>query len=141
MVDIAYSVRMIGWIQEPRKGIPPHPPISRRIFLRKTVLKLITNTVTGDFATSVLALSPAFDRRVHGATDGPETYLAAVPFLRRAPYVLAFGMMTGAMTGVFHNIMALVCVGFCHSSPTLWPDIWGRWGDAYTVRKLWGCVC
>ena len=141
MVDIAYSVRMIGWVQEPQNGIPPRPPPSRRVFLRKTAIKLIINTVIADFATSALALSPAFDRRVHDATDGPETYLAAVPFLRRAPYVLAFGMMSAAVAGILHNVLALVCVGLCHSSPTLWPDVWGRWGDAYTVRKFWGCVC
>jgi len=141
MVDIAYSGRMVGWVQEPQNGIPPHPPPSRLVFLWKTFSKLIINTVIADFATSMLALSPAFDHRVHDATDGPETYLAAVPFLRRVPYILSYGVMMGAGTGVLHNVMALVCVGLGHSSPTLWPDIWGRWGDAYTVRKLWGCVC
>jgi len=140
MVDIAYSVRMVGWIQEPRNGIPPHPPPSRRTFLWKTFLKLIINKILADFATSVLALSPAFDRRVHDPTDGPETYLSAVPLLRRAPYVLSYGVMMGTGAGVVHNAMALVCVGIFHSSPTLWPDIWGRWRDAYTLRKLWGYV-
>ena len=141
VVDIAHSVRMVGWVQEPQNGIPPHPPPSRRMFLRKTFLKLIVNTVIVDFATSVLALSPAFDHRAHDATDGPETYLAAVPLLRRVPYVLSYGMMMGTGTSVLHNAVALVCVGLGHSSATLWPDMWGRWGDAYTVRKLWGCVC
>jgi len=140
MVDIAYSVRMVGWIQEPRNGIPPHPPPSRRMFLRKTFLKLLINIILCDFTTSVFALSPAFDYRVHDPTDGPETYLAAVPLFQRAPYVISFGIMVGTTLGVIHNVVALVSVGFFHSSPTLWPDIWGRWGDAYTVRKLWGYV-
>jgi len=39
-----------------------------------------------------------------------------------------------------HNFMALVCVDLGCSSPTLWPDIWGRWGEAYTVRKLLGLM-
>jgi len=138
MVDIAYSVRMVGWIQEPQNGIPPHPPPSRRTFLWKTFLKLIINNIIADFSTSALALSPAFDRRVHDPSDGPETYLSAVPLLHRAPYILSYGIMMGTGTGVVHNIMALVCVGIFRSSPTLWPDIWGRWGDAYTLRKLWG---
>ena len=140
MVDIAYSPRMIGWVQEPRNCMPPHPPPSRRTFLRKTFLKLVANAVITDFATSVLALSPAFDHRLHDPTDGPETYLAAVPFLRRVPYILSYGIEVGASMSVMHNAIALVCVGLGHSSPTLWPDIWGRWRAAYTVRKLWGCV-
>ena len=140
MVDIANSVRMIGWIQEPQNGIPPRPPPSRRTFLQKTFLKLIVNTVTADFMTSALALSPVFDYRVHAPTDGPETYLAAVPLLRRVPYILAWSIGTGASACAIHNFTALVYIGLGFSSPTLWPDMWGRWRDAYTVRKLWGYV-
>ena len=138
MLDLAYSVRMVGWVQEPRNGIPPHPPPERRTFLWKTFLKLIMNTIILDFSGSVLALSLAFDHRVHDPTDGPETYLAAVPLFRRAPYVLSYGVMMGTFVGVVHNIAALLCVGFWYSNPTVWPDIWGHWGDACTVRRLWG---
>ena len=130
MVDIANSPRMIGWVQEPQTGIPPHPPPSRKKFLRKTFFKLITNTVIIDFTKSVLAHSPAFDYRSHDPTDGPETYLAAVPLLRRIPYVLSYGIQMGASISAAHNVMALVFVGLRQSSPTLWPEIWGRWADA-----------
>ena len=140
MVDIAYGVRMVGWVQEPRNGIPPHPPPSRQTFLWKTFLKLIMNSIIIDFTTSVFALNPAFDHRLHDPTDGPETYLAAVPLLGRVPYILSYGIKMAAVVGAMHNVMALVGVGLCYSSPTLWPDIWGRWRDAYTVRKLWGYV-
>jgi len=140
MVDIAYSVRMIGWVQEPRDSMPPHPKHSRRTFLWKTFLKFIVNTAVTDFMESVHAPSPAFDHRLHDPTDGSEAYLAAVPLLRRVPCVLAFGIGVGTGMSAIHNFMALVCVGLGYSSPALWPDIWGRWGDAYTVRKLWGYV-
>jgi len=138
MLDIAYSVRMVGWVQEPRNCLPPRPPPSRRTFLRKTFLKLIMNFLITDLATSIMALNPAFDNRAHDPTDGPETYLAAVPLMYRAPYVLTYATGVSISISGMHNALALVCVGFGHSSPTLWPDIWGRWGDAYTVRKLWG---
>jgi len=139
-VDIAYSVRMVGWVQEPRDCLPSHPPPSRRMFLQKTSLKLIINVFIIDFTTSLFALNPAFDHRVHDPTDGPETYLAAVPLLRRVPYVLSYGIMVRAGIVAAHNVVALVCVCLGQSSPTLWPDMWGHWGDAYTVRKLWGYV-
>ena len=140
MVDLAYSVRMVGWVQEPQNCMSPHPPPSRRTFLWKTLLKFIANAVVADLTSSVFALSPTFDNRVHDPTDGPETYLAAVPLLRRVPYILAFCIGAGASMGAMHNAMALVCVGLGRSTPTVWPDIWGSWRDAYTVRKLWGCV-
>ena len=138
MVDIAHSPRMIGWVQEPQGCIPPHPPPSRRTFLWKTFFKFIMNTVTADLMTSTLALSPAFDSRVHDPSDGPESYLTAVPLFRRVPYILAWSFGTGASMCASHNATALVCVGLGHSSTTVWPDMWGRWRDAYTVRRLWG---
>ena len=139
MLDIACGMRMIGWVQEPRNRMPPHPLHSRRTFFQKTFQKLILNIVIADLTTSLLALSPPFDYRVHDPADGSETYLAAVPFLRRIPYVLTWAIGTGASVSTTHNAVALVCVGL-GSNPTLWPDIWGSWGDAYTVRKLWGYV-
>jgi len=140
MFDIACSMRMIGWVQEPRNSMPPHPPPSRRTFLQRTFLKLIVNIVISDLATSALALSSPFDYRVHDPTDGPETYLAAVPFLHRVPYVVAWLIGMGTSISTTHHAGALVCVGLGHSSPTLWPDIWGNWADAYTIRKFWGYV-
>ena len=140
MVEIANGVRMIGWVQEPQGCMPPHPPPSRRTFLWKTFFKLIKNTITADLMTSALALTPAFDNRVHDPTDGPETYLAAVPLLWRVPYIMAWSIGTGALACAIHNITALVCVGLGNSNPTLWPDLFGHWRDAYTLRKLWGYV-
>ena len=138
MVDIAYSFRMIGWIQEPQGCMQPHPPPSRRTFLWTTSLKLIRNALLADFMVSALSWDPAFDSRVHDPADGPETYLAAVPLLRRVPYTLTWCFSAGASISAIDNAMALVYVGLFGSSPTLWLDIWGRWRDAYTVRNLWG---
>lgn len=140
MFDIAYSVRMVGWVQEPQNYLPPHPPPSRRTFLCKTFLKLIVNLLLADISSLLYVGNPAFDTRLHDPADGPETYLAAVPLLHRVPCVLGYGFTISVGLCAVHNIVALVCVGLCLSSPTLWPDIWGNWGDAYTVRRLWGYV-
>ena len=140
MVDIAHSSRMVGWVQEPRDCLPPHPPPSRLSFLGYTLSKFIVNVVLFDLVTSVFAQNPVFDSRVHAPTDGPETYLAAVPLFRRVPYALAFALWTAIPIQIIHNVGALVIVGIGCNSPTLWPDVWGRWRDAYTLRKLWGCV-
>ena len=140
MLDIAHSTRMVGWVQEPRDCLPPPPPPSRLPFLGKTLLKFITNFVLLDLLTAAFAQNPVFDPRVHDPTDGPETYLAAVPLLRRVPYALIFALWIAVWFKLVHNIAALVCVGTGYDSPTLWPNMWGNWGDAYTLRKLWGCV-
>ena len=141
MLEITHSPRMVGWIQEPRDNLPPHPPPSRPTFLWKTSIKFIIYAfLVPDLVSLILGQTPAFDSRLHDPTDGPEAYLAAVPLLRRVPYVLAYGRIAQATISTPYNLFALLCVGFGLSSPTLWPDMWGRWGDAYTVRKLWGYV-
>ena len=131
MFDIAQNVRMIGWVQEPRKRLPPPPPPSRRTFLWKAFLKLIVSTVLQDILTLVLAQNPVFDPRMHSPTDGPETYLAALPLLHRVPYVLTIALLIATPFNIIHNIEALVCVGLGFTSPV---------ADTYTLRKILGYV-
>ena len=139
-IDLAYSLRMVGWVQEPQ-GLPPRPPPLRRTFLWKTFLNFIVNVfLISDLTTLVIGQTPVFDSRLHDPTDGPETYLAAVPFLRRVPYVAALLVFIASTMCACHQFLALVCVGLGGSSPTLWPDNWGSWGDAYTVRGFWWYV-
>ena len=140
MVDLKHSVRMVGWVQEPRDCLPPPPPPSRKTFLWKTFLKFVAYVVLLDLFKLMFVQNPVFDPRTHDPTDGPETYLAALPLLRRAPYVLGFGLWIALSFKTVQSFWALVCVGLAGSSPTLWPDMWGRWRDAYTLRKLWGYV-
>ena len=140
MFDIAHNVRMIGWIQEPRDSLPPPPPPSRKTFIRKAFLKLLVSAALQDLLTLMLVQNPVFDPRVHDPTDGPETYLAALPLLRRVPYILTIALSVATPFNISHNIEALMSVGFGLSSPALWPDLFGRFGEAYTLRKFWGYV-
>ena len=134
MLDLTYSVRMVGWVQEPRNCLPLPPPPSRRKFLWKTFRNFIFNAIILDLIT----LPP----RYPALNSGPENTLGEVPFLRRLPYVLVFGFrLRHAVIDYVQRIAALVCVGLGHADPTLWPDMMGRWSDAYTVRKFWGYVC
>ena len=133
MLDLTYSPRMVGWVQEPRGYIPPPPPPSRRKFLWKTLGKFIANAIIVD----LLTLFPRYP-----ASDSvPENTLGEVSVLRRFPYIVALCCTLAHGIDLVHNLAALVCVGLGGSSPTLWPDMMGRWRDAYTVRKFWQYVC
>ena len=130
MLDLSTSIRMVGWVQEPRDCLPPPPPPSRRTFLWKTLLKFIFTAAIIDL-TTLLPQSPALESR-------PETTLGEVQFLRRLPYVLVFGCRLGVGVNYLQSVVALICVGLGCSNPTLWPSMMGRWRDAYTVRRFWG---
>ena len=141
MVELAYNFRMVGWVQEPRDHLPPHPPPSRLTFVRNAFLKLIVNIIILDLVTLLFAQNPAFDSRLHDPTDGPETYLAALPLLHRVPYAVGSVVRLAASVSVIWDTFGSVPVVLGVWSPTLWPNIWGSWRDAYTVRRLWGYVC
>ena len=140
MFDISHNVRMVGWVQEPRDSLPPPPPPSLRKFIRGAFIRLILSAALQDLLTIAVSQNPVFDPRVHDPTDGPETYLAAVPLLRRIPYTLVVALLIITPFNISHNAEGLVLVGLGFWSPTLWPGLWGRWGDAYTLRKFWGYV-
>ena len=124
MLDLAYNTRMLGWIQEPRGYLPPHPQPSRRTFLWKTSPKFIINAfLVPGLLTLILGQTPVFGSRLHDPTDGPETYVAAAPLLRRVPYVFSYGDWAATWMIAGHNLVSLVCVGLGRSSPTLWPDM------------------
>ena len=93
--------------------------------------------VLSDLGIRVLAQSQAFDSRVHDPSDCPETSdLIAVPFLRRTIHIWAHSNGISSGITILQNGFALVYVGLGGSSPTSLPEVWGRWGDAYTVRRF-----
>jgi len=40
----------------------------------------------------------------------------------------------------FHSVLAVVAVGTGLYEPRLWPGPFGRWKDAYTIRRFWEYV-
>ena len=141
MLDITHSPRMVGWVREPREHLPPHPPPSRPAFLWKTFAKFLVNAfLIPELLALMLSQTPQFGSRLHDSTDRPEISLAGVPLLHRVPYALAHIIRTASAISAPHNFLAFVFVGLGLSDPTLWPDMWGRWEDAFTIRKIWGYV-
>ena len=111
------------------------------MFLLGASLKLITNLIIVDLVGSVTARSPPSNSHLpHDSINFLNVVFSVAPLLRHAPFVVGLAVVTGAALEATHNLAALVFVGLGLSSPTLWPDVLGHWGDAYTVRKLWGYV-
>lgn len=50
---------------------------------------------------------------------------------------LNYAAIYGGMNGYFYALAAIsVAVGY--SEPEQWPDFYGKWCDAYTLRRFWG---
>ena len=50
----------------------------------------------------------------------------------------AWLVMTYSVLKVYYVSTSLVAVALHTSRPEDWPDLFGSWKDAYTVRRLWG---
>ena len=50
----------------------------------------------------------------------------------------AWLVMTYSVLKVYYVSASLVAVALHTSRPEDWPDLFGSWKDAYTVRRLWG---
>lgn len=52
--------------------------------------------------------------------------------------LLAWLVMTYAILKMYYEVASLLAVGLGISRSEDWPDMFGNWSDAYTVRRLWG---
>ena len=62
--------------------------------------------------------------------------------LQRHPLLQCFNMAaipTQLYDGLtcLHSVLAVVAVGTGVHEPRLWPGPFGRWKDAYIIRRLW----
>ncbi|RDX42847.1 hypothetical protein OH76DRAFT_1458595 [Lentinus brumalis] len=59
-------------------------------------------------------------------------------FLLHSWNLLVFGVMTYAILKMCYEVKSLLAVGLGLSRPPDWPDLFGKFSDAYTVGRLWG---
>ena len=53
---------------------------------------------------------------------------------------LVWLVMTYAILKLYYVLGSLLAVALGISRPEVWPDTFGKWEDAYTLRRLWGYV-
>jgi hypothetical protein len=139
MMDLAFSPRRVGWVQEPRQTLPRHPTCSRWRFIWSRILYALVNVVLLDLAISYEAGNPSFDTRLHRPeTIGPSAYMAARSLWSRLPDIVAW---TAAMVNgvcLTHTVIAIPSVMLGLSEPGDWPAMFGPFRDMYTVRRFWG---
>lgn len=51
--------------------------------------------------------------------------------------VARFGSLVGTIA-MQYSLLAATFVALGISPPRDWPELYGRWSDAYTVRRFWG---
>ncbi|KAH9937777.1 membrane bound O-acyl transferase family-domain-containing protein [Epithele typhae] len=120
--------RLIGWNAQ----VPNVPPAttSKALFFRRRVLQLLSSAFLVDLTESFV-----YPYR-HFYDDPPPPGLAG--YVLRSGTTFVWLVMTYAILKMFYNIASILAVALYLSEPQDWPDTFGSWKDAYTLRRLWG---
>jgi len=126
------SPRAIGWAHEPRHVFPPHPPENQQRwdFLKRQSLSALIYFVIMDSIHTWTLLSPPFQRNGISLASG-------IYPIRLMNTVLFFANIW-AYSSFVYTLGSVVVVALHITEPSEWPPLFGRWSDAYTVRRFWG---
>ncbi|TFY56426.1 hypothetical protein EVG20_g8926 [Dentipellis fragilis] len=128
-----FGPRSVGWSDQVA-NIPARPRISRWAFVRSHLLWMAWCLFLVDIAQTYQHTHPDLFHRpgetlVSVGADG---------YIMRCVNVVSTMSTVYAMINVHYSVCAIAAVSLGLSGPADWPNVSGRWADAYTVRKFWG---
>lgn len=124
--------RGVGWTHEPKSVLPSHPNLTRGQFLASRLLRLAAIVLTSDVAHIMVRANPFL------AKTAPPFVQQPWPWRFWSIFLIAVTQWCGL--SIMHTFCSIVFVGSGLSTPDLWPNTFGKWGDAYTIRRFWGYV-
>ncbi|KAJ4473029.1 membrane bound O-acyl transferase family-domain-containing protein [Lentinula aciculospora] len=127
----AYTMRGVGWNYQVR-GVPLPSRISRPRFLGCTALRVVASYLLLDFAQCSMQAIPFFENPQPDATMRSQSYHHQVFYM-----AICFTVPYGALRYYYYS-GAFLAVLTHYSSQEDWPDLFGNWFDAFSVRNVWG---
>ncbi|KAI6164408.1 hypothetical protein EDD17DRAFT_1474585 [Pisolithus thermaeus] len=130
-LNVVYSPRAIGW-SFMNSVVPVEPRHQTRAsFIASRLRWLLSHYLLLDVATLYMRCNPVLSSRASIASQG---------YIMQCLNVAVACCQYYAMLTCMHCAAAVLAVGLNLSKPQAWPQLFGRWKDAYTIRKFWGCV-
>jgi len=129
-LQLLCNPRGVGWAHEPRSTLPPHPNLTRLQFLTSRFLRLAIRMLMNDIGQIMIRADPFLAR---GAPPS-----AQQPWLWRFWSVSLVVFTQWCALSIAHTSCSIVFVASGLSTPDSWPDTFGKWRDAYTLRRYWG---
>ncbi|KAI0718586.1 membrane bound O-acyl transferase family-domain-containing protein [Cerioporus squamosus] len=131
---IIRNYRLIGWNVQ-TANVPPPFKGTRAQFLLRRFLQFLWSFALTDLTES--HVYPYYHLYVPGPTD-PPLPTGFNGFFLRSWNLFVWLAMTYAILKMYYEAASLVAVGLGLGRPEDWPDMFGNWSDAYTLRRLWG---
>ena len=112
-------------------NIPTVEPVRWKYLVRKT-RQLLVNLLVLDAIHTYKFLDPVASVDIDKVVP-----FTAQPYTRRALLSLLAGAQVYHSLSLQYNVVAFVVVALGIQEAQLWPDFFGSFRDAYTIRKFW----
>ena len=112
--------------------LPPLPSHNRWEFLIRRTRQILWNLFLADIGQTYQLVNP-----LYSLTGEEARSLWAQGYVVGLLNILARIAVQWAMFNVGYNLMSMAGVGIMLQEPRVWPDVFGHWKDAYTVRRFW----
>ncbi|OCH92794.1 hypothetical protein OBBRIDRAFT_412427 [Obba rivulosa] len=127
-----HSLRGVGW-NWVVANIPPPPKSPRWNFVREQLFRAVRCFLLLDLARSYMYLDPLFS-----LTGADARSITSQGYALCCLNIIAWGYTPYGMVNLQYSLLADVHVGLSYSDSQDWPDPFGAWSDAYTIRCFWG---
>ncbi|KAI6165132.1 hypothetical protein EDD17DRAFT_1754332 [Pisolithus thermaeus] len=131
LFSMTSSPRGIGWSFRVKHGVVPVKPCHR------TRLSFIASRLRWLFSHYFL-LEAALLYTRYNPVYLSEASVTSQGYILQSLNVAAIPCQMYALITCVHSTLAVLAVATHFSEPQAWPQPFGRWRDAYTVRRLWG---
>ncbi|KAI5980353.1 hypothetical protein EDC04DRAFT_3152737 [Pisolithus marmoratus] len=128
---MSISLRGIGWSFEANHSIPAIEPhhLTRKAFVISRLHRIFVYFLLVEAGLLYFRCNPVFS--------------SEAPLLSQG-YFLGWINVTLLLWGTYaglnrvYSVVAVIAVGTGLHEPRLWPPPFGKWKDAYTIRRFWG---
>ncbi|KIK45418.1 hypothetical protein CY34DRAFT_78074 [Suillus luteus UH-Slu-Lm8-n1] len=122
------SPRGVGWNHQV-KNLTEHSAKSRQEFVLSRLTSAARHFMWFDLAQFYIKHNPAYKSAAAFASQN---------FTRRILACSGYLVFYYCMGVIIHSLIMAFAVSCTSSKPSSWPDFFGKWEDAYTIRRFWG---
>ncbi|TFK48302.1 hypothetical protein OE88DRAFT_1737984 [Heliocybe sulcata] len=132
MLCSVYSFRGVGWNYQVA-NVPPHPQTPRWAFVFHRLVRAARDYLLVDLAYTYVQSNPYF------MSPRPDTSpFTSQGYLFRCINILAWMTIPYCGLKMNYSLLSAACVALGIHEPRHFPDLFGSWSDAYTLRRFWG---
>ncbi|KAF5390808.1 hypothetical protein D9757_004427 [Collybiopsis confluens] len=131
----AFTMRGVGWNYQV-SNIPLRSESSQSTsqFLHLTFLRILSSFLLLDSSKYLINTTPFF------TNPDPTISMRSQSYVLQAYYALLWFTIPYASLKGHYSIVAFVAVFSGYSTQEDWPNLFGSWGDAWSVKNVWGKV-